>query len=294
MEAGHQVLGLSLRLGQGADQAPEAGAVAARQLGIEHRVVEAGSLFADRVVDPTARAYARGITPNPCVLCNAGVKLPLLWQAARRLGCEALATGHYARLRDTPAGPVLLEGADPRKSQSYFLARVPGGLLAHLVFPLGEHRKDQVRELARRGWPPERPEAYVCILPPTVDGPGRDVWCPGHGRRFRRSWAARRRTFHEERRGWWPWATPLWLALDGRRRREVGPRGFRPAWWAAIPGNLPSARSQAPVRIRYAHRGWLPCGGAPRLEVFSRPAGGGWAWRFFTRAEARLVEAPFS
>ncbi len=149
-EQGHQVLGFSLRLGQGPDLAWGAGARAAAQLGIEHRVVEAGELFGREVVEPAVAAYARGLTPNPCAVCNARVKFPLLWAAARDAGCAFLATGHYVRLEEAGGRLLLAEGRDARKSQSYFLARLAGEILPKLRFPLGELEKGQVRELARR------------------------------------------------------------------------------------------------------------------------------------------------
>jgi len=147
-EQGHRVLGLSLRLGHGPDRAWQEGARAAAQLGVEHQVVEAGEVFGRLVVEPAVRAYARGLTPNPCAVCNAGVKFPLLWSAARQAGCRFLATGHYVRLEEARGRLLLAEGRDPKKSQAYFLARLEPEILAHLRFPLGGLEKRQVRELA--------------------------------------------------------------------------------------------------------------------------------------------------
>lgn len=168
-QAGHQIVGLSLRLGAGPDQAWRAGAAAAGQLGLEHQVVEAAGPFEDRVLGPVAAAYAGGLTPNPCALCNAGVKLPLLWEAASELGCEALATGHYARLEQSSEGWGLAEAEDRSKSQAYFLARVEPALLARLMFPLGEMEKGLVRRLAAQEGlvAAHRPESQdCCFLPP--------------------------------------------------------------------------------------------------------------------------------
>ncbi len=167
-QAGHEVLGFSLRLGQGEDQGWRAGGRAAAQLGLEHQVVEAAEEFARLVVVPSAEAYAAGLTPNPCALCNARVKLPLLWRAAQAAGCEALATGHYARLGPGPLGPCLAEAADRSKSQAYFLARVEPGLLTKLWFPLAELSKAEVRlKAAQEGLEAaSRPESQDnCFLP---------------------------------------------------------------------------------------------------------------------------------
>jgi tRNA-specific 2-thiouridylase len=147
-EQGRQVVGLSLRLGQGADQAWQAGARVAGELGIPHLVVEAAPQFEDLVVRPAIESYARGLTPNPCARCNAMVKFPLLWRAAREAGCELLATGHYARLKPQNGGVALEEGVDRAKSQAYFLARLSVEQLINLFFPLGGLTKSQVRARA--------------------------------------------------------------------------------------------------------------------------------------------------
>lgn len=90
-------------------------------LGIAHYVVDYEARFRDDVIDPFVRSYIAGETPIPCVLCNQTVKFRDLIELARELGAEALATGHYVRREDGPAGPVMLRGADHGRDQSYFL-----------------------------------------------------------------------------------------------------------------------------------------------------------------------------
>jgi len=102
------------------------------------------TVFADFLAESEA-----GRTPNPDVLCNREIKFGLMRRYARRLGAEMLATGHYARLDASGEAPVLLKGADPQKDQSYFLHAVETADFAGVVFPLGELRKNEVRELAR-------------------------------------------------------------------------------------------------------------------------------------------------
>jgi tRNA-specific 2-thiouridylase len=132
---------------------------AARALGLEHRVVNLSGEFEECVVAQTVRAYASGLTPNPCAVCNARVRFPLLAKAARELGAEALATGHYARLAPRDAardggGVRLLRGKDPEHDQSYFLFAVSPGDLAFARFPLGDLTKAEVRErMAHEGHP---------------------------------------------------------------------------------------------------------------------------------------------
>jgi tRNA-specific 2-thiouridylase len=272
VQAGHEVLGLSLRLGHGPDRAVQAGARVASQLGIPHQVVDARDAFTTRVVEASAAEYARGRTPNPCVLCNAGVKLPLLWQAGAQAGCEALATGHYARRLDDAWGVCLAEAADPAKSQAYFLARVGNDLLGRLVFPLAELTKTRVRGLAREAGLVAAEEAEsqdACFLPPggwdelmarqglTRSGCLEDETGQVVGRHN----GLHRFTVGQRRGLGVALGRPLYvLALDGARAAvRIGPRegllargllASQPLWH--MPEEL---RSQLRVRIRYAHPG---------------------------------------
>lgn len=271
-QEGHEVHGYSLRLGQGPDEAWRAGAAAAAQLGLPHRVVEAASEFEARVVAPCVAAYAAGRTPNPCAWCNARVKLPLLWAAAAADGCQALATGHYARLETSPDGVQLAEGLDPRKSQAYFLARVDAGLLERLRFPLGGLTKSRVRELARAEGllAAQRPESQDgCFLPPG----GWDELMAGHGalrpgpieddqgRLLGRHRGVHGFTIGQRRGLGVALGYPAYvLALDGQRAAvKVGsPEGLVSSglvggrWlWRQPPEQCPDLM----VRVRYAHQG---------------------------------------
>jgi len=102
------------------------------------------------VVDPFVADYLAGRTPSPCVRCNTFVKFDLLIEKARRIGAQALATGHYARILDGPDGPELHTAADPAKDQSYYLFELTCEQLAVSRFPLGGRTKDEVREIARQ------------------------------------------------------------------------------------------------------------------------------------------------
>lgn len=123
----------------------------ALKLGAAHYVNEGLDVFRAKVVDRFLDEYEQGLTPNPCVECNRFAKLPLLLKQALELGCEKLATGHYARLDQDPATGRwrLRKAADPDKDQSYVLYKLNQKLLSHLLFPLGEITKPQVREKAR-------------------------------------------------------------------------------------------------------------------------------------------------
>src|SRR5215210_2349769 len=160
LRAGPEAIGVTLRLwldpnGPDSERAccsPEA-VLAARAtchaLGLPHVTLDLREEFRRAVVEPFVRGYARGETPNPCVRCNGGFRFAQLLAFARRVGAARLATGHYARIREHRGRLLLARGADPRKDQSYMLARLDPRWLGRLWFPLGEQRKEQTREQAR-------------------------------------------------------------------------------------------------------------------------------------------------
>jgi len=123
-------------------------------LGLPLRVVDLRREFRERVIRYFREAYARGLTPNPCVICNREIKFGLLLAKARELGAERLATGHYARVvyDANLKRYLLLKGRDPRKDQSYFLHQLSQEALSRVVFPLGKLLKEEVvREAVRIG-----------------------------------------------------------------------------------------------------------------------------------------------
>ncbi len=97
------------------------------------------------VVDYFCEAYRRGLTPNPCVVCNRLVKFGALLEYADSIGAGYLATGHYARIENTPAGYRLFKAAHGSKDQSYFLYQLNQDQLSRVFFPLGGMTKIQVR-----------------------------------------------------------------------------------------------------------------------------------------------------
>ncbi len=146
--AGHSLLALHFTTGFETAH-PDSVRALADRLEIPFHEIDLADVFRRCVVDDFVETYRRGRTPNPCMVCNPRIKFGLLLDEARKRGAEALATGHYARLRRDAGGRVrMLRGADRKKDQSYFLARTPRGRLAAAVFPLGDLTKDQVREEA--------------------------------------------------------------------------------------------------------------------------------------------------
>ncbi len=124
----------------------DAGAVC-RHLGIEHRIWECCDLFEGSVIRPFVDAYGAGLTPSPCVTCNAACKIPSLLAAADSLECNLVATGHYAQV-ECVAGRFAIRRSYTDKDQSYMLAMLTQGQLSRVVFPLGALDKAKVREIA--------------------------------------------------------------------------------------------------------------------------------------------------
>ena len=153
---GHEVVGIFMKNWEDDDHTGycssnedfvDAAAVA-DVIGIEIEHVNFAADYKDRVFAEFLREYQAGRTPNPDVLCNAEIKFKAFLDHAMRLGAERIATGHYARVRETAAGFQLLKGLDPAKDQSYFLHRLNQAQLSRTLFPVGELHKTEVRRIA--------------------------------------------------------------------------------------------------------------------------------------------------
>ncbi len=152
---GYEVIGLTLWLMKGKGQCCSEGMVdAARiceQLGIPHHVVDSRDVFQANIIDFLVAGYREGITPLPCSQCNKTVKFsPMLTYARETLGCDRIATGHYARIRYDQGSDryQLLKAVDLTKDQSYFLYDLNQDLLSGTLFPLGEVPKTETRRIA--------------------------------------------------------------------------------------------------------------------------------------------------
>lgn len=149
----------------------EAARRVARRLGIDHIVLNMSEEFRGLVVLDFVDQYSRGLTPNPCVVCNARIKFGELHRRLLALGVSHVATGHYARIEvDAASGRRLLVRArDKSKDQTYVLYRLTQSQLAQTIFPLGQMTKSEVRAAARSMEleTAESPESQdVCFVPP--------------------------------------------------------------------------------------------------------------------------------
>lgn len=179
-DAGYDCLGVTLRLYAGEperageksccslDDAEDARSAAFR-LGMPHYVFNTSDAFDRDVIQDFIATYEAGGTPNPCIACNRRVKFPRMYARARELGCEYIATGHYARIEQRADGRwLLLRGTDRAKDQSYVLYVLTQELLAHVKFPLGGLTKPEVRAIAEeRGLlnARKRDSQDICFVP---------------------------------------------------------------------------------------------------------------------------------
>ncbi len=147
----------------------DAKAVAAK-LGIEHKVVDLCACFKSKVISHFINEYKCGRTPNPCVDCNRYIKFGALLDYAKELGCDYLATGHYARIfySEEHGRWLLARGEDRRKDQSYMLFSLTQEQLAHVILPLAAVSKDEIRRTAEAAGlvTAQKPDSQdICFVP---------------------------------------------------------------------------------------------------------------------------------
>lgn len=156
-EEGHEVVGITMILKPAFTkeekenlykEANDAAAVC-KQIGIEHHVLDMREEFAKDVIDNFVEEYKNGRTPNPCVRCNFAMKFGRMLEFAKSLGCEKMATGHYAKTEEID-GRYLLKRSDSPKDQSYFLYTLTQDMLSHTVFPLLHREKCETRLIAEK------------------------------------------------------------------------------------------------------------------------------------------------
>ena len=277
-EQGHQVQGVFMAFGQPQldAQIERVQRIAAR-LALSLTVVDLREAFEQRVLAYFCRAYCRGLTPNPCVVCNRTIKCGELLARLRARDSEiSLATGHYARCVPDGAGPFeLRRGRDAAKDQSYFLSQLGQEQLTHLLFPLGDYTKKEVQQLAavyglQDLHSPESQDicflqestvaAFLASHEPGLPGAGPIVSLAG--RELGRHPGIHHFTVGQRRGLGLPDATPFYvvaLESDGNRvvvgkRDDLLGRWLmvrEPHWVAGLPPRLPQ---EFEVRIRHRHR----------------------------------------
>ena len=119
-------------------------------LNLPFEILDFEKQYKKQVIEPMFKAYKKGLTPNPDILCNKIIKFPLLWKIAKKIKTDYIATGHYARIRKTKLGYSLLMGKDKTKDQSYFLSELSQNDLQHTLFPIGNLTKTEVRKIAKK------------------------------------------------------------------------------------------------------------------------------------------------
>jgi tRNA-uridine 2-sulfurtransferase len=255
----------------------------AAELGFPFYVLNLERDFEREVVAPFVSSYLAGETPIPCVACNSRLKFASLDRLARSLGCEKVATGHYARVSfDEGAGRYkLLRGLDPQKDQSYFLWELRQEQLAHALFPLGGLTKSEAREIARRAGLPvaEKAESQeICFVPDgdysgfidrylASEGRRAETPAPGEivdtgGERLGEHNGVHRYTVGQRRGLGVSAERPLYVVqIDARRNRvvvgreeELAQSGFTAAGVNWIAFESPREPVSAEVRVRYRHR----------------------------------------
>ena len=160
-EQGFSACGITMKVWSDAgriddnDLTPDQNCIDARAIAdtlcIPHHIVSLGDEFYSHVIRRFLMDYVNGHTPNPCIECNKHIKFGALYRSALSLGCDTIATGHYARIAADANGNALLKTAtDTSKDQSYFLWGIDKNILPHIMFPLGEYTKPQIREIAAK------------------------------------------------------------------------------------------------------------------------------------------------
>lgn len=144
--------------------------MAAVHHGFPHYILDIRDEFGDFVIENFVEEYLAGRTPNPCVMCNTHIKWKALLKRANNLGCDFIATGHYAEVHQHENGRYFLsKGLDETKDQSYVLWGLDQELLSRTIMPLGKYRKSEIRQMAHdMGYPElaKKSESYeICFVP---------------------------------------------------------------------------------------------------------------------------------
>ncbi|MFN1834531.1 tRNA 2-thiouridine(34) synthase MnmA [Balneola sp. MJW-20] len=182
-EQGYEVIGITMKTWDyhrsGGNSGKETGCCTVESMndarhiavnhGFKHFIVDIREEFGDWVIDRFVDDYLGGRTPNPCVLCNTHIKWAALLKRADNLGCDYIATGHYAKVREENGRYIISRGLDPKKDQSYALWGVAQKHLERTIFPLGGYSKTEIRQIAEDHGllnVANKPDSYeICFVP---------------------------------------------------------------------------------------------------------------------------------
>lgn len=156
-EQGYEIAGVTLKLWGGEQDSGccslsdvEDARRVASQIDIPHFIFSYMDEFNESVVDFYVDSYEKGLTPNPCIECNREIKFNLLHKRAKKMGFDAVATGHHAQVEEVDGEHRLKRGADPKKDQSYVIHMTDQETLSETMLPIGHMTKTEVRELAAK------------------------------------------------------------------------------------------------------------------------------------------------
>ena len=171
-EQGYDVIGVTMEMwpGEGSKKAIEDASRVAKALGIPYEVLDFKKEFRECVVDNFMEQYQKGLTPNPCIVCNRLVKGQALLEKAHEMGAEHIATGHYARIEKHPeTGRYAIRNSITAvKDQTYALYRLTQEQLGAMLLPIGEYNKDEVRAIAEKidGFVAKKGDSQdICFIP---------------------------------------------------------------------------------------------------------------------------------
>lgn len=164
---GFDVSGVFMRLNNFSKKSEQDAKKVAKKLNIPFYIWDFQKEFKNKIVDYFINEYQCGHTPNPCVECNKFIKFGILLEKVKKMGFDYLATGHYARIKQIKDNFQLLKSKDEQKDQSYFLWQLNQKQLAHVLFPIGDYKKEEIRKMAQKMKLPifdKRDSQEVCFI----------------------------------------------------------------------------------------------------------------------------------
>lgn len=276
---GYEVTGVTMCLGVEAKETGKVRCCGPREiedargvctaLGIGHYILDFAHELKSCVIDPFIREYAAGRTPNPCIECNRHIKFGSLLRKAMAMEFDYLATGHYAGIKKVNGNCCPAVPKDSRKDQTYFLSGISGDALEHVLFPLADLTKEQVREIAAGAGLPvssKKESQDICFIPSggtnaflehNIDSPPGDV-VDIRGKIMGRHRGIANYTIGQRARMSMNWGRPLYVISKDVRTNTimVGERDLLLSRGLLADSNnffTSNILERAHAKIRYAH-----------------------------------------